>query len=62
MKANLYPGRETLPDWNNPDVPERDRMPPRANLISFPNFNSCRDALTNNRRYLSPHVIMLNEN
>ncbi|MGI6333610.1 MAG: glycoside hydrolase family 2 TIM barrel-domain containing protein [Saccharofermentanales bacterium] len=62
MKANLYPGRETLPDWNNPDVSARDRMPPRANLISFPDFNSCRDALTNNRRYLSPHVIMLNEN
>ena len=36
MKANLYPGRGTLPDWNNLDILQRSRMPARASMVLFP--------------------------
>ena len=61
MKANIYPGRGTWPDWNCPDILALDRLPARASLICFPDFNSCRQAVADNRRYLSPNVVMLRE-
>lgn len=59
MKADLYPGRGTWPDWNNLDILQRDRLPAHANLVTFPNLASCRHAVADNRRYLSPNIINL---
>lgn len=61
MKANLYPGRGTLPDWNNLNILHRDRLPAHACLIPFPNLAACRHAVSDNQRYLSPYVINLND-
>ena len=61
MKANLYPGRGTLPDWNDLDIRQREQMPAHAYRITFPDLASCRHALSANRRYLSPYVINLSD-
>ncbi len=61
MNANIYPGRETPPDWNNIDVLQRDRLPARANLVVFPDLTSCRQAITDHRRYLTPYIQLLDE-
>ena len=60
MKANLYPGRGTLPDWNNLDTLQIGRMPDHAYRVQFPDQTSCRHAIADNRRYLSPYVFNLN--
>lgn len=60
MKANLYPGRGSWPDWNDPEILQRDQLPAHAYMIPFPDLASCRHAITENRRYASPYVLMLN--
>lgn len=60
MQVPIYPGRGTWPDWNNPEILQRDRLPSHAELVPFPDQNSCRHALEKHRRYLSPTVLPLN--
>lgn len=60
MHVPIYPGRGTWPDWNNPEILERDRLPAHASLVPYPDQNSCRHALEKHRRYLSPSVLPLN--
>ncbi len=60
MKANIYPGRGTLPDWNDLNIQNRERMPAHAYLIPFPDVLSCKHAVADNQRYVSPYVIHLN--
>lgn len=60
MKANLYPGRGTWPDWNNLDIQQIGRMPAHAYRVPFPDLSSCRHAVNDNRRYSSPYVFNLN--
>ena len=59
MQVPIYPGRGTWPDWNNPELLERNRLPAHASLIPYPDQASCRHALENHRRYLSPSVLSL---
>lgn len=60
MQVPIYPGRGTWPDWNNPKVLQRDRLPAHASFVPFPDHNSCRHAIADHRRYLSPSVMPLN--
>ncbi len=60
MPVQLFPGRGEPPDWNGLQTLALQRLPPHAYLIQFPDQYSCQAALSNNRRYLSPSVIMLN--
>lgn len=60
MKANIYPGRLEKPDWNNIDCISRNRMPPHAYLIQFPDLGSCQHAAAGNQRHVSPYVFLLN--
>ncbi|HAL74252.1 MAG TPA: hypothetical protein DCM45_04045, partial [Clostridiales bacterium] len=60
MKANLYPGRGTWPDWNNLDVQQIGRMPAHVYRVPFPDLPSCRHAVNDNRRYVSPYILNLN--
>jgi hypothetical protein len=62
MKANLYPGRGTWPDWNNLEILQREQLPAHAYRVPFPDLASCRHAVADNRRYLSPYVILLDQN
>lgn len=59
MQVPVYPGRGTWPDWNNPEILQRDRLPARAAFVPFPDQSSCRHALERHRRYLSPWVLSL---
>ncbi|NLO37495.1 MAG: hypothetical protein GX112_14260 [Clostridiaceae bacterium] len=59
MQVPIYPGRGSWPDWNNPELLERNRLPSHVSLIPYPDQTSCRHALENHRRYLSPSVISL---
>lgn len=59
MNVAIYPGRGTSPDWNNPDILERQMLPPHASFVPFPDSVSCKHALADHRRYLSPHVLSL---
>ena len=61
MKANLYPGRGVWPDWNDPDIRQREQMPAHAYRIPFPDLASCRHAVSDNRRNLSPYIINLDQ-
>lgn len=49
-----------VPDWNNLKVLSVARIPARSYMVPFPDFTSCCDALTDNRRYMSPYVLLLN--
>ena len=49
-----------LPDWNNPAVLSRNRIPPRAYTVQFPDYAQCSASRLKNRRYDSPYVLMLN--
>lgn len=60
MKANIYPGRLEKPDWNNIDCISRNRMPPHAYLVQFPDLGSCQHAAAGNQRHVSPYVYLLN--
>jgi len=60
MKANIYPGRLEKPDWNNIDCIARNRMPPHAYLVQFPDLGSCQHAASGNQRHVSPYVFLLN--
>lgn len=60
MKVHLYPGRDVLPDWNNPEIVSREILHPHAYFVPFPDAASCREALADNRRYLSPWIELLN--
>jgi beta-galactosidase len=59
MAENYYPGRKNLPDWNNLEILQINRLPPHAYLIPFPDQTSCLDALSDNQRYLSDFIHML---
>lgn len=61
MQVPIYPGRGSWPDWNNPDILQRNRLPAHAAFVPYPDQNSCRNALEMHRRYLSPHVLSLKE-
>lgn len=60
MPAQMFPGRGEPPDWNRPDRMQLQQLPPHAYLIQFPDQFACQAAITNNRRYVSPSVILLN--
>jgi hypothetical protein len=49
-----------LPDWNNPSVLSRNRIPPRAYAVQFPDYAQCSAGRLKNRRYDSPYVLLLN--
>ena len=59
MQAQIYPGRQDLPDWNNPGLMQINRLPPHAYRIPFPDLAGCRHAVSGNRRFLSPYIINL---
>jgi beta-galactosidase/beta-glucuronidase len=60
MLFNCYPGRTEKPDWNNIDVISTGCLPFRSSLIPFPDLESCRRAVSNHRRYISPYIFLLN--
>lgn len=60
MKAHIYPGREIPADWNNPEVGGSGLLRPHSYFVPFPDLQACRQATTDNRRYLSPWIQMLN--
>lgn len=60
MPSRIFPGRPTRPDWNNLDCQKRNALPQHAYLVQFPDQATCEAALDNNRRYLSPSVMLLN--
>ena len=59
MQAQIYPGRQDLPDWNNPRLMQINRLQPHAYRIPFPDLAGCRHAVSENRRFLSPYIINL---
>ncbi len=61
MKTGVYPGRGPLPDWNNPELMASHGLPSHANMVLYPEQATCQHALSNNRRYLSPYVMMLSD-
>lgn len=60
MPSRIFPGRMNRPDWNKLDCQNRNALPRHAYLVQFPDQASCEAALDNNRRYLSPSVMLLN--
>lgn len=60
MPSRIFPGRLNRPDWNNLDCPSRNDLPQHAYLIQYPDQLSCEAAVSNNRRYLSPYVLLMN--
>ena len=59
MQAQIYPGRQDPPDWNNPGLTQINRMQAHAHQIPFPDMASCRHAATGNRLLMSPYIISL---
>ena len=59
MQAQIYPGRQDPPDWNNPGLTQINRMQAHAYRIPFPDLASCRHAASGNRLLLSPYIISL---
>lgn len=59
MQAQIYPGRQDPPDWNNPGLTQINRMQAHAYRIPFPDMASCRHAASGNRLLLSPYIISL---
>ncbi len=59
MTDTCFPGRETPPDWNNPELSSRGRMPEHAYLIPFPDQAACLNAISDNQRYLSSYILHL---
>lgn len=51
---------DSVPDWNNPAVLSRGRIPARSYSVLFPDFASCAGVVEENRRYASPYVLLLN--
>ncbi|MDD2533620.1 MAG: DUF4981 domain-containing protein [Eubacteriales bacterium] len=60
MPSRIFPGRQNRPDWNNLNCRERNRFPRHAYMTHYPDQLTCENALDNNRRYLSPHIQLLN--
>ncbi|NCC74938.1 MAG: DUF4981 domain-containing protein [Clostridia bacterium] len=59
MPSRIFPGRPERPDWNRIECLERNRYPRHAYLVHFPDQLTCEQAQADNRRYLSPYVLML---